>query len=131
MKETNENLEQMRHSGAHLLAAAVQKLYPNVKLAIGPAIDYGFYYDFDFGEEKISENNFSRIEDEMHSLKNKGYKFEKIEMSINDAKVFLKQTKQPYSLSLLEDIEKYGSTKKPQMNEVNKKSGNEVVTLYK
>ncbi len=131
MKETNKNLEQMRHSGAHLLAAAVQKLYPNVKLAIGPAIDYGFYYDFDFGEYKISENDFDKIESEMQSLKEKGYKFEKIEMSINDAKTFLKQTNQPYSLSLLEDIEKYGSTKKSQMDEANKKKDNDIVTLYK
>ena len=59
--ENTTNLEKMRHSGAHLMAHAVTTLYPNVKLAIGPAIDSGFYYDFDFGEIQISEHDLKKL----------------------------------------------------------------------
>ena len=56
-----KQLQQMRHSCAHLLAAAVKELYPDVKLTIGPAIENGFYYDFDFAEP-ISEADFAKID---------------------------------------------------------------------
>src|SRR5579872_118214 len=108
METPDEKLAHMRHSGAHLLAAAITHLYPGVQLAIGPAIDSGFYYDFDFGETKISEKDFPKIEKEMNRLKKKILPFEKIEMSIKEGKDFLKKANQPYSLSLLEDIEKFG-----------------------
>lgn len=124
-------IEQMRHSGAHLLAAAVQKLFPRIQLAIGPAIDYGFYYDFDFGDTKVSENDFPRIEAEMLKLKKAKIPFEKVEMTIAEAKTFLKEKNQPYSLNLLEDIEKLGSTVKGEQSKGKRKKESEKVTFYK
>ncbi len=129
--KTEEQLKNMRHSGAHLLAAAVTHLYPGVKLAIGPAIDSGFYYDFDFGETKISEKDFPKIEKEMNRLKKQGLKFEKVEMSIDEAKKFLKENSQPYSLSLLEDIEQFGSTVKGEQDTKKKKQNSDIVTFFK
>jgi threonyl-tRNA synthetase len=61
-------LESLRHSCAHLLAAAIVELYPGVKRTIGPAIENGFYYDFDFGKVKVSESDFPHIEEKMHEL---------------------------------------------------------------
>jgi len=61
MHEQKEQLSQARHSCAHLLAAAVKQLWPGAKNAIGPAIEDGFYQDFDMGEVKISESDFEQI----------------------------------------------------------------------
>ncbi|MHB8443171.1 MAG: threonine--tRNA ligase [Patescibacteria group bacterium] len=134
MKGNNQNKvneTNMRHSGAHLLAYAVQSLYPNVKLAIGPAIDDGFYYDFDFGDIKIQEEDLVKIERRMLDLQKNDYSFEKVEMTIYEAKKFLKDTKQPYSLSLLKDIESMGSTMKSEMSKNKGKVGSDIVTFYK
>ena len=60
--ENTEQLDHLRHSCAHLLAAAVLVLYPKAKRTIGPAIENGFYYDFDFGDIKVSEADFVRID---------------------------------------------------------------------
>ncbi|MCL4390412.1 MAG: threonine--tRNA ligase [Patescibacteria group bacterium] len=64
----DNKLDNLRHSAAHLLAAAVMELWPNTKRTIGPAIENGFYYDFDFGEVKISEADLPKIEKKMHEL---------------------------------------------------------------
>ena len=64
-EEKMNNLESMRHTLSHILAAAVKKLYPDVKFGIGPAIDDGFYYDIDFGTTKISDADLAKIEKEM------------------------------------------------------------------
>jgi len=56
-----DKLQNLRHSAAHLIAAAVLELYPGTKLTIGPSIENGFYYDFDFGDQKISEEDFPKI----------------------------------------------------------------------
>jgi len=61
-------VEPLRHSTAHLLAAAVTELWPNAKPTLGPAIADGFYYDFDFGNAKISEEDFPKIEERMHTI---------------------------------------------------------------
>jgi threonyl-tRNA synthetase len=63
-----EYLEHLRHSCAHLLAAAVMELWPDTKRTIGPAIEDGFYYDFDFGSVKLSESDFPKIETRMHEI---------------------------------------------------------------
>lgn len=65
---TTYDLDNLRHSCAHLLAAAIMELYPDTKRTIGPSIENGFYYDFDFGSIKISENDFPKIEAKMHDL---------------------------------------------------------------
>ncbi|MCF0242243.1 MAG: threonine--tRNA ligase, partial [Treponema sp.] len=64
----DEKLQIIRHSCAHVMAEAVLNLYPGTKISIGPAIENGFYYDFDFGETKISDTDFPAIEKEMRKI---------------------------------------------------------------
>ncbi|MBS3156105.1 threonine--tRNA ligase [Candidatus Woesearchaeota archaeon] len=95
-----KSLEELRHSTSHILAAAVVKLYPGVKLAIGPAIEEGFYYDFD--DLKITENDLVKIENEMRRIVKKNYPFSKEKINKAEAKKRLKN--QPYKLELLDEI---------------------------
>ncbi|MEK7083639.1 MAG: threonine--tRNA ligase [Patescibacteria group bacterium] len=81
-----ESLNNLRHSCAHLLAAAVMKLWPEAKRTIGPAIDDGFYFDFDFGDVKISEADFPRIEKTMQEILPTWTGFERHELLADDAK---------------------------------------------
>lgn len=102
-----QELEHVRHSLAHLLAAAVLKLYPDVKRTIGPAIDNGFYYDFDF-PVPIAEGDLKKIEKEMKK-QIKGWKaFERQEVTSDEAKDFFKDN--PYKLELIEEFSKDGQT---------------------
>ena len=63
-------LEKKRHSLAHLLAAATKKLYPNVALTLGPAVENGFYYDIDFGDETINDKDLKKIQKTMKKMAN-------------------------------------------------------------
>ena len=63
-----EFVERMRHTLSHVMAAAVKELYPDVKFGIGPAIENGFYYDIDFGDTKISEDDLPKIEKKMRGI---------------------------------------------------------------
>ena len=65
MEKNNETLHILRHSASHIMAQAVQKLFPNAKLAIGPSVDTGFYYDFDLEGHTFTEDDLKKIEDEM------------------------------------------------------------------
>lgn len=87
-----EQLEHLRHSAAHLLAAAVEELYPSAKRTIGPAIEDGFYYDFDFGVEKINDEDLKKIEKRMGEIVKHWKEFEHREVSATEAKEFLKIT---------------------------------------
>lgn len=82
----SSKLDNLRHSAAHLLAAAVMRLWPNAKRTIGPAINDGFYFDFDFGDEKISESDLPKIEASMRKILPTWMSFEKRELSSSDAK---------------------------------------------
>lgn len=99
-----EQLEKMRHSASHLLAQAVLKLYPDTKLGIGPAIDNGFYYDFDFSEP-IEEKDLKKIEKEMRKIIKQSLPLTQVMMKRKDAEEYFKRTDQIYKLELLEDIE--------------------------
>ena len=68
----NEKLSIMNHSCAHLMAQAVKHLYPNAKFWVGPVIEEGFYYDIDLGDEKITEEDISKIEREMKKISKDG-----------------------------------------------------------
>lgn len=103
-----EQLSQLRHSCAHLLAAAIGELYPEAKRTIGPAIENGFYYDFDFGDIKISETDFQKIEEKMQSLVKGWSSFERKEVSASEAKEYFKNN--PYKLELIEEFSKDGQT---------------------
>ncbi len=95
-------IEIIRHSLSHVLASAIQKLYPNTKFGIGPAIENGFYYDFDL-KEPISPKDFDTIEQKMKEIINQDIKFEKEEIKQEKAKELFKD--QPYKLELLSDME--------------------------
>ncbi|HUD44324.1 MAG TPA: threonine--tRNA ligase [Patescibacteria group bacterium] len=100
MKDDNY-LKHLRHSTSHLLAAAVVELYPDAKLTLGPAIEEGFYYDIDFGNDKISEEDFSKIEQKMHELVKSWKEFEKHDVSKSDALKEFKGNK--YKIELIEE----------------------------
>ncbi len=98
----DENLQIVRHSCAHVMAEAVLHLYPNTKIAIGPAIDTGFYYDFDFGEVKISDSDFAAIEKEMRKILAGNHDFVCKEVTKEEAlKLFADQ---PYKIELINDL---------------------------
>lgn len=106
----DEQLHAMRHSLAHITAAAVQRLWPDAKFGVGPVVDNGFYYDIDLGEIKISEANFPKIEKEMRGIINYGDDFERFEMPIDQAIDWAKQNHQPYKEELLNDLKRSGTT---------------------
>jgi len=113
MKGLNMNedkLRIMRHSMAHITAAAIQRLWPEAKFGIGPVVEDGFYYDIDLGDKKISEVNFAKIEKSIREIIQYGDNFEKIEMSIDDALVWAKENNQPYKEELLNDLKRSGTT---------------------
>ncbi|OGM98089.1 MAG: threonine--tRNA ligase [Candidatus Yanofskybacteria bacterium RIFCSPHIGHO2_01_FULL_41_21] len=97
------SLEHLRHSLAHLLGAAVLDLYPGSKLAIGPAIDDGFYYDIDI-PEKVSDADLPKIEDKMREILKTWEIFEHFEITPEEAKIIFKDN--PYKIELIEELEK-------------------------
>ena len=98
----DEKLQIVRHSCAHVMAEAVLHLYPNTKIAMGPAIDTGFYYDFDFGEVKISDADFGAIEKEMRKILAGNHDFVCNEFTKEEAlKLFADQ---PYKIELINDL---------------------------
>ena len=99
-----KNLETLRHSAAHLLAAAVKQLWPSAQPTIGPAIENGFYYDFDFGNIKISEEDLSKIEKKMREILPSWKSFERIDVSPAEAKKEFHGNL--YKLELIEELVK-------------------------
>ena len=108
--EKDEKMFRMRHSLAHIMAAAVQRIYKDAKFGVGPAIEDGFYYDIDLGENKISEKNFNKIEKAMRRIIAEKQDFILSEMSIEEAIEWAKENDQPYKLELLNDLKNAGTT---------------------
>ncbi|MEO5950813.1 MAG: threonine--tRNA ligase [Candidatus Saccharimonadales bacterium] len=106
----DEQLHAMRHSLAHITAAAIQKIWPEAKFGVGPVVDNGFYYDIDLGEKKISEANFAKIEKTMRSIVDYGDDFDRFEMPIDQAIEWASENKQPYKEELLNDLKRSGTT---------------------
>ncbi|MCL2748823.1 MAG: threonine--tRNA ligase [Alphaproteobacteria bacterium] len=98
-------IEIIRHSLAHVMAAAVQKLWPDVKFGGGPAIENGFYYDFDL-EHRITEEDFPKIEKEMRDLIKSNGRFEQREVTLAEAKKIFKN--QPYKMEWLNEYDASG-----------------------
>jgi threonyl-tRNA synthetase len=90
-----EELEVLRHSASHAMAQAVKVIWPEAKLAIGPAIENGFYYDIDL-DEKISPEDFARIEGKMREIVKADYPIERSEMPAKDAVAFFCKGGVPY-----------------------------------
>lgn len=107
---SDEQLYAMRHSLAHIMAQAVQHIWPEAKFGVGPVVENGFYYDIDLGEIKISESDFNKIEKEMRRIINEDYPFERSEKAIDEAVVWAEDAKQPYKLELLNDLKRSGTT---------------------
>ena len=107
---SEDKLHIMRHSMAHIMAAAVQRLWPDAKFGVGPTVEDGFYYDIDLGDTKISEANFGKIEKAMREIINYGDNFEKSEVPIDEAIKWAKDNNQPYKLELLNDLKRSGTT---------------------
>ncbi len=106
----SKDLEMKRHSLAHLMAAAVLKLYPQAKFGIGPVIENGFYYDIDLGDTALSPEDLTKIQKLMKEMIKEGLVFEKKEVSIEGAINIFKKKKQDYKLELLKDLQEKGST---------------------
>ena len=132
MDNKEEKLFKMRHSLAHIMAAAVQRIYKDAKFGVGPAISDGFYYDIDLGENKISEKNFGKIEKAMRRIIAEKQDFVRSEVSIEEAISWAKETNQPYKLELLNDLKNTGTTDAKILAEGDFELGNgaETVSFY-
>lgn len=98
------NLEEMRHTLSHVLAAAVRELYPDVKFGIGPAIDDGFYYDIDFGKAKISDTDLPKIEKKMRAIIKRNLPMTRRVSSRDEALKWAKDHKQDYKVELITEL---------------------------
>ena len=99
----NQELQMMRHSAAHIMAAAVQKIYPDAKFDIGPGTNEGFYYDFDM-EHRLVPEDFKEIEKEMKKMIGRKLPFIRTEVSREEARKFFEERGQTFKLSRLDDI---------------------------
>lgn len=100
------NLEEMRHTLSHVLAAAVRELYPDAKFGIGPAIDDGFYYDIDFGKAKVSDTDLPKIEKKMRAIIKRNLPMTKRVVSRDEALKWAKDHKQDYKIELITELPK-------------------------
>ena len=96
-------LAALRHTASHVMAQAVKRLYPNTKLAIGPSIADGFYYDMEF-ETPLTSDDFDKIEAEMKKIIKEDLKIERFTKSREDAIAFMKEKGEPYKVELIEDL---------------------------
>jgi threonyl-tRNA synthetase len=103
-KDDPDALAVLRHSASHLLAEAVRRLYPGVKVAIGPPVENGFYYDFEF-PEPIAEDALERIEEEIRRELAEGRSWERREVSAKEAKSYFSQQGEEYKVELVDDAE--------------------------
>ena len=98
-----EGLAALRHTASHVMAQAVKRLYPNTKLAIGPSIADGFYYDMDF-ESPFTSDDFEKIEAEMKKIVKEDLKIERFTKPRDEAIVYMKEKNEPYKVELIEDL---------------------------
>lgn len=110
MPKTNSPIETKRHSLSHLLATAIKESWPSAKLAIGPAIDNGFYYDIDFGETKIGDAELKEIEKKMAHLVKQNLKFERSEASVDEGIKRAEAEGEIYKAELISDLKAKGET---------------------
>ena len=101
--EDSQVRETYRHTASHIMAQAVKKLWPEAKLAIGPAIDNGFYYDFDC-EHKFGEEDFAKIQKEMKRIVQANYPLERFELPREEAIKLMEEKGEPYKVELIQDL---------------------------
>lgn len=100
----SEEVEKMRHSLSHVLAAAVRELYPTTAFGIGPAIENGFYYDIDFGDSKVSDTDLAKIEKKMRGIVARGCKMVRREASREEALEWAKENGQRFKTELISEL---------------------------
>jgi threonyl-tRNA synthetase len=110
MNKKQNELNILRHSTAHILASAVLEMFPEARFGIGPAIENGFYYDFDLPRTLIPED-LPLLEDKMKAIIKANYKFERAEIKFDEAIKDFKKANQPYKVELINDLEKEGEKK--------------------
>jgi threonyl-tRNA synthetase len=103
-REDPDALYVLRHSAAHLLAEAARRLYPGTKVAIGPPIENGFYYDFEF-PEPISEDDLPRLEEEIRREIEEGREWERSEVDREEARRYFEQEGEPYKVELVDSVD--------------------------
>lgn len=101
--EEDPESKAFRHTSSHVLAQAVKRLFPEAKLGIGPAIDYGFYYDFDL-EHKFTEEDLAAIEKEMKKITKANIPLERFELPREEAIKFMEEKGEPYKVELIKDL---------------------------
>lgn len=99
---TPEGLRVIRHTASHVMAEAVKRLFPDAKVTIGPAIDDGFYYDFD--AEPFSREDLDSIEAEMKKIIKEGHKLERFTLQRDEAIRFMEEKGEPYKVELIRDL---------------------------
>lgn len=104
MEAENLQVEKMRHSLSHVMAAAVRELYPTTTFGIGPAIENGFYYDIDFGESKVSDADLAKIEKKMRGIIARGCEMRSREVSRAEALAWAKENGQKYKEELIMEL---------------------------
>ncbi|MDR1364454.1 MAG: threonine--tRNA ligase [Oscillospiraceae bacterium] len=92
------------HTCAHVLAQAIKRLYPFVKCGIGPAVDTGFYYDFDFGNVSFSKNDFDKVNNEIKNIVKSDFKLEKLEVSFEEAIKIMNERGEKYKIELINEL---------------------------
>ncbi len=104
-----DELDRMRHSAAHLLAAAIMRMFPDAKLGVGPVIENGFYYDMQL-PRPLTTDDFKALEKTIAALKAENLDFRREEMPLDDAIAFFKERGQDFKVDLLTDLKKHGTT---------------------
>ena len=132
---SKDELTSMRHSLAHIMAQAVQHLWPHAKFGVGPAIDNGFYYDIELGDATISEADFPRIEKEMRKIIQADYRFERRDVTIDEALHWAQEAGQVFKVELLNDLKQHGTTVAKELESLagvvgGDRQGVNVVSLY-
>ena len=109
-KEKINNVEVLRHSIAHVLASAVLQMFPEAKFGVGPAVENGFYYDFDLPRTLIPED-MPILEEKMKEIIKANHKFERVDTTIEDAEKDFKELGQNYKLEIINDLKNEGNKK--------------------
>lgn len=108
-QDQDQHLYAMRHSLAHIMATAIQEIYPEAKFGIGPVVEHGFYYDVDL-KDKLTNEALEKIESKMREVVKADYPFEHSTMKLDEAIKYFNEKKQDYKLELLNDLKKHGTT---------------------
>lgn len=108
-QQSEQHIFAMRHSLAHIMATAIQELFPDAKFGVGPVVENGFYYDVDVAQ-KLSEEDLAKIEKKMREVVAADYPFEHSTMQLDEAIAFFSDRQQTYKLDLLNDLKQHGTT---------------------